>query len=153
MRPQGELLHFRLLPSSSDTLGLRVPKFGTGVDLDTRNPIQDIFDPLNLGGHNFENNKITILNPPAIKMRRRILRRRRKNVSTQNALITMAQAAGRTHALERQDGTAEVGTGACNCVVCGRAGRKCPAHRRMRCARAAQSIVAGAGGSGWHSRG
>ena len=69
------------------------------------------------------------------------------NVST--FLITRTQAAGRTHALERQDGTAEVGTGACNCVVCGRAGRKCPAHRRMRCARAAQSIVAGAGGSGW----
>ena len=50
--------------------------------------------------------------------------------------------------MERQDGTAEVGTGACNCAVCGRVGRKCPAHRRMRCARAAQSIVAGAGGSG-----
>ena len=31
------------------------------------------------------------------------------------------------------------------CVVCGRAGRKCLAHRRMRCARAAQNIVAGAG--------
>ena len=68
------------------------------------------------------------------------------NVST--FLITRASARWSvwTHALERQDGTAEVGAGACNCVVCGRAGRKCPAHRRM-------SIVAGAGGSGWQSRG
>ena len=71
------------------------------------------------------------------------------NVST--FLITRAQAARRTHALERQDGTAKVGTCACNCVVCGRARRKCPTHRRMRCARAAHSIVAGAGGSGWQS--
>ena len=31
-----------------------------------------------------------------------------------------AQAVGRTHALERQDATAEVVTGACNCVLCGR---------------------------------
>ena len=49
------------------------------------------------------------------------------NVST--FLITRAQAAGRTHALERLERAP---------------GRKCPAHRRMRCARAAQNIVAGA---------
>ena len=53
------------------------------------------------------------------------------NVST--FLITRAEAAGRTNALERLERAP---------------GRKCPAHRRMRCARAAQSIVAGAGDSG-----
>ena len=40
--PQGALLHFNLLPSSSDTLGPRVPKFGTQVHLDTRYPPQKI---------------------------------------------------------------------------------------------------------------
>ena len=38
VRPQGALLHFRLLPSSSDTLWASVTKFGTGGDLDTRYP-------------------------------------------------------------------------------------------------------------------
>ena len=42
------------------------------------------------------------------------------NVST--FLITRAQAVGRTHALERRDGTAEVGTGASVLCVAARDG-------------------------------
>ena len=43
VRPQGALLHFRLLPSSSDTLWARVTKFGTQRDLDTRYPPPEKF--------------------------------------------------------------------------------------------------------------
>ena len=54
VRPQGALLHFRLLSSSADTVGPRETKFGTGVDLDTRYPpLQKILTPQISGGQNF----------------------------------------------------------------------------------------------------